>query len=183
MKKLLVALAILVSTSAFADKFVLEKAQVTETSGAAGADAWYVKGIIDVSKDLALDASLLTTQVNGTNKISSRYDVGVNSKFNLIGKVRGYTRLSVGEKISTSGNISFYAVEPGITAPLGNGFSTQVGYRYRSAFDSAYAETTRTARAGVTYDLTSKDAIGVRLDRVRGDSNQNIWNVNYVRSF
>ena len=183
MKKLLLALLMVASTSAFADKFVLEKARATEAVTGPSADTWYVKGIIDVSKDLALDASLQTTQVDGSNKISSRYDVGVNPKFNLIGPVRGYTRLSAGEKISTSGNFGFYAIEPGITAPLGNGFSTQVGYRFRNAFNTDNNDTTHTLRAGVTYELTAKDAIGVRFDRMRGDQNQNIWNINYVRSF
>lgn len=183
MKKILLALLVVASTSAFADRFVLEKARVNETNGTAGANAWYVKGIIDVSKDLSLDASLLTTQVDVSNKISSRYDLGVNNKFDLVGPVRGYVRSSVGEKISTSGNYSFYAVEPGITSNLGQGFSTQVGYRFRNAFNTTNNDTTHTLRAGINYDLTKTDAIGVRLDRVRGDQNQNIWNVNYVRSF
>lgn len=183
MKKLLVALAILASTSAFADKFVLEKARTTETNGTAGADTWYVKGIVDINKDLAVDASIQTTQVDISNKISSRYDFGINPKFNVYGPVRGYTRFSVGEKISTSGDFRFYAIEPGINAPLGNNLTGQLGYRFRNAFDSSIADTTRTIRAGVTYDFTSKDAIGVRFDRLRGDANQNVWNVNYVRSF
>jgi len=183
MKKLLLTVLLVASASAFADKIILEKARTTETNGTAGADTWYIKGIIDINKNLAVDASIQTTQVDISNKISSRYDFGVNPKFDVYGSVRGYTRLSVGEKISTSGDFRFYAIEPGITAPLGNGFSTQVGYRFRNAFDSNIADTTRTLRAGITYDFTSKDAIGIRLDRVRGDSNQNVWNVNYVRSF
>jgi hypothetical protein len=183
MKKLLLALLMVASTSAFADKFVVEKARAEETSGAPGADTWYVKGIADVSKDLAFDASLQTTQIDVSHKISSRFDVGMNNKFDLVGPVRGYVRSSVGEKISTSGNFTFYAVEPGITAPLGNRLSTQVGFRFRNAFDTANNDTTHTLRAGVTYDITNKDAIGVRFDRMRGDQNQNIWNVNYVRSF
>lgn len=183
MKKILLALLLVASTSAFADKFVVEKARAEETSGAPGADTWYVKGIVDVSKNLAFDASLQTTQADITNKISSRFDIGVNPKFDLVGPVRGYTRVSVGEKISSTGNFSFYAVEPGITAPLGNNFSTQVGYRFRNAFNTANNDTTHTLRAGVTYDFTKQDAIGVRFDRMRGDQNQNIWNINYVRNF
>lgn len=183
MKKIVLALLLVASTSAFADKFVLEKARASDTSGALGANTWYVKGIVDVSKNLVLDASLQTTQADVTNKISSRYDIGVNPKFDLVGPVRGYARMSVGEKISTSGNFSFYAVEPGITAPLGSGLSTQIGYRFRNAFNTTNNDTTHTLRAGVTYELTNKDAIGVRFDRMRGDQNQNIWNVNYVRSF
>ena len=183
MKKLLVTLAILASTSAFADKIIVEKARVTETNGTAGADAWYVKGTIDINKNLAVDASLQTTQVDVSNKISSRYDFGVSPKFDVYGSVRGYTRVSIGEKISTTGDYRFYAVEPGINATLANNLTGQLGYRFRNAFDSSIADTTRTLRAGVTYDVTNKDAIGVRLDSVRGDSNQNIWNVNYIRSF
>lgn len=183
MKKILLALLMVASTSAFADKFVLEQARAEETNGTPGADTLYVKGIIDVSKDLALDASLQATQADSGGKVSSRYDIGINPKFDLVGPVRGYTRLSVGSKVSSSGNFTFYAVEPGITMPLGGNFSTQVGYRFRNAFDTNNNDTTHTLRAGVTYELTKKDAIGVRFDRMRGDQNQNIWNVNYVRSF
>jgi len=183
MKKILLALLIAASTtSVFADKFVVEKARAEEATSGPGADTWYVKGIVDVDKNLALDASLQTTKVDNLNKISARYDVGVNPKFDL-GPFRGYLRVSVGEKIATTGNFGFYAVEPGISAPLGNGFSTSIGYRFRNAFNTSNNDTTHTLRAGVNYEFTKKDAVGVRLDRMRGDQNQNIWNVNYVRSF
>ena len=67
--------------------------------------------------------------------------------------------------------------------PLGQGFSTRIGYRYRAAFDSGIADTTRTARVGVTYALTKKDAFTLRYDQQRGNSEQNSVNFAYTRSF
>ena len=61
--------------------------------------------------------------------------------------------------------------------------SAKLGWRYREAFNNVNADTTRTWRAGLSYDLTKKDAVGVRYDRMRGDTNQNIVAVNYTRSF
>jgi hypothetical protein len=90
---------------------------------------------------------------------------------------------SIGVKLNTLGSNEFYAVEPGVIVPLGNDFSTRVGYRYRAAFDSGIADTTRTARVGLTYALTKKDAFTLRYDRQRGDSEQNSWNFAYTRGF
>jgi hypothetical protein len=96
-----------------------------------------------------------------------------------------YTRAAIGEKFTNTSNFSYYSVEPGVTAPIGStGLTARVGYRFRNAFDpSANADTTRTWRAGLSYDLTKKDTIGVRYDRVRGDSNADGIAVNYTRSF
>lgn len=183
MKKLLLALLIAVSAPAFADKFVIERGQADDLNSPNNSGTWYMKGVIDVNKNLAVDASVQTTQVDNTNTVSSRADIGVVPKFNIYGPVNGYTRLAVGEKYSSTGSFSFYSIEPGVTAGLGRGFTGQVGWRFRNAFNTANNDTTRTLRTGVSYDLTKKDTVGVRLDNVRGDQQQNIWNLNYARSF
>lgn len=183
MKKLLLALLIAVSAPAFADKFIVERSFVDDLASPNNANALYMKGVIDVNKNLAVDASLQTTQVDNTHTISSRGDIGVIPKFNVYGPVNGYTRVAIGEKYSSSGSFAFYSIEPGVNANLGYGFTGQVGWRFRNAFNTANNDTTRTWRTGVSYDVTKKDTVGIRLDNVRGDQQQNIWNLNYARSF
>ena len=166
-----------------ADKFIVERAWAHDLKSPYGADTWYLKGIIDVNKDLAVDSSLQVTQVEGSNKVSNRFDVGVIPKFDIYGPVRGRVRLALGEKWSSTGNYKTYAIEPGIFGNLGAGFSGSLAYRYRNAFESGHLDRTTTLRTGVDYAITPKDTVGVRLDTMRGDSKQDIWNLNYVRSF
>ena len=48
---------------------------------------------------------------------------------------------------------------------------------------NVYGDTTDTVRVGLSYALTKKDSIGVRYDRVRGDSFNHSYNLSYTRSF
>lgn len=189
MKKLLLVLLLAISAPAIADKFIIERGWGDDlTPNAPNSTTWFFKGIHTINENFDIDTALQTTQIDGSppnNKVSSRIDFGAIPKMDLYGPIRGYTRFAVGEKITSSspGNFSFYSIEPGITAPLGYGFSTKIGWRYRSAFDDSIHDTTRTWRTSLNYDITKQDTIGIRLDNQRGDSNQNIWNINYVRSF
>ena len=77
-------------------------------------------------------------------------------------------------------------MEPGIAiaVPRVAGLTAKVGYRWRSAFDSsANGDQTNTMRYGVSYALSKNDTVGVRYDRVNGDSTQKVWAVNYTRGF
>jgi len=94
-----------------------------------------------------------------------------------------YTKVAVGEKLTSGGPKEYYSIEPGIVVRLNKDISVRAGYRYRTAFDSAVHDTTRTQRLGASYALTKKDSVNLRFDRVRGDSVQNSWNLAYTRSF
>jgi hypothetical protein len=96
-----------------------------------------------------------------------------------------YLRVATGQKTTSTTNFNYYSVEPGITAPIGStGITARLGYRFRDAYDNAVnADQTRTVRAGLSYALTKQDAVGVRYDRVRGDTNSNNVAFNYTRSF
>ena len=144
MKRLLLTLLLAVSAPAMADKFVVERAWTNDLNSTNGADTWYLKGIIDVNKDLAVDSSLQVTQVEGSNKVSNRFDVGVIPKFDIYGPVRGRVRLALGEKWSSTGNYKTYAIEPGVYSNLGAGFSGSLAYRYRNAFQSGHLDKIRT---------------------------------------
>ena len=69
--------------------------------------------------------------------------------------------------------------------PLSPSLTAKVGYRFRTAAENANVnkDTTDTVRAGVTYAINKKDAVGFRFDRVTGDSRQDGYNVFYSRSF
>ena len=137
---------------------------------------------VPVTKTLDGGFQMVTSQTDGTNSVSTRVETFLNPKYDL-GFASAYLRTAVGTRLNSAGSSEYYAVEPGVVVPLGSGVSTRIGYRYRAAFDSGVADTTETARLGVSYALTKKDAFTVRYDRVRGDSNQNSWNLAYTRGF
>ena len=95
-----------------------------------------------------------------------------------------YTKVAFGQKYNTGGNFTYTSIEPGIIIPLGYGFSTRIGYRYRDATDGTqYADRTNTVRVGVKYDFDKQNVVNLRLDRVQGDQVQNVLALSYIRSF
>jgi hypothetical protein len=63
------------------------------------------------------------------------------------------------------------------------GLTAKVGYRWRSAVDSANNDQTHTMRYAVAYALNKNDTIAVKYDRVQGDSNQKVIAVAYTVGF
>ena len=64
-----------------------------------------------------------------------------------------------------------------------SGFSTKIGYRIRNAFQVSNLDHTNTARVGLSYAFNKQDSVALRYDRVRGDQEQNLWALSYIRSF
>ena len=183
MKKLLAtAILGLASLTAMAGSATIEQSNVEGVNGAKNGTGYLVGFNDSITKNLDGGFQMTTAQTEGTNAVSTRVEASLTPKYALSFGT-AYIKGSIGTKLNSSGTTDYYAVEPGVILPLGNGFSTRVGYRYRSAFDSGIADTTRTSRVGVTYALTQKDALTVRYDRQRGDSNQNSWNFAYTRGF
>ena len=189
MKKLLAVLLLAISVPALADKFVLERGWGEDMQPKVpNTETWYMKGIRDFNPNFAMDTSLQVNQLDApapNNKMSTRVDIGAIPKMNLYGPVNGYTRVAVGEKWTTTvpGNFSYYSIEPGVRGTLYGPVWAQLGWRFRNAFNPANNDTTRTWRTSLYYDVTKQDTLGFRLDNMRGDQNQNIYNVNYTRSF
>jgi len=77
---------------------------------------------------------------------------------------------------------AYYSVEPGVTYTMGKA-TAKVGFRFRDSFTEVNEDQTRTWRVGLAYAVTDKDTVGVRYDRVRGDSNNHSYNFAYTRSF
>ena len=182
MKNILAILAIATASTAFAGSVSIEGRKIDNNSSA---DQTQYKLTVKekITKLLDGDLSFSNTVTDGTGALGTRIEGGVTGTTQQVGPVAGYVRIAAGQKFSNTTDFSYYAIEPGVLIPMGN-FTGKIGYRYRSAFDStANGDQTNTWRAGVSYAVTKKDAVGIRFDSVRGDSNQKIWAVGYTRGF
>ena len=183
MKKLLItSLLALASFTAAAGNVTMEYSGVQGLNGGKDATGYLFQVSETVAKNLDASAQMLTTQTSGTNSLGSRVEVGLTPKLpTAFGSL--YTKVALGEKLTSGGPKEYYSVEPGVVVRVNKDISVRAGYRYRAAFNSAIHDTTRTERLGVSYALTKKDSLNVRFDRVRGDNIQNSWNMAYTRSF
>ena len=183
MKKIIAIIALAISSTAFADSVTITGANVNGVNGSPDQVQYGLGFKKDVNKNFAGDVSFLNIQNDGTNALSTRLEAGATAQ-NTYGSFTPYVRLALGEKYTNTANFTYYSVEPGVKAPLGvAGLTGQLAYRFRNAVNTANNDTTRTWRAGVSYDLTKVDSVGLRYDSVRGDQNQNIVAVSYTRGF
>ena len=178
MKKIFAILALAISGTAFAaDTFTVESQRINNAGAAA--QQQYVLGIKKDFTGFAGDLAFSNAQTDGTNALSTRIEAGAT----VAGPVGLYARTAIGQKYSNTADFNYYSVEPGFTAPIGAGLTAKVGYRFRSAFQSANGDQTHTMRYAVSYALNKTDAIAVKYDRVQGDSNQKVVAVAYTVGF
>jgi hypothetical protein len=183
MKKLLATAVLgLASLSAMAGSATVEYSNIDGVNGAKNGTGYMINFNESITKTLDGGFQMTTAQTDGTNAVSTRVEASLTPKYAL-GFATLYAKGTVGTKLSTAGTTDYYAVEPGIIVPLNDKFSVRAGYRYRAAFDDKIADTTRTARVGVTYALTKKDAFTLRYDQQRGNTEQNSVNFAYTRGF
>lgn len=187
MKKLFVIATLAVATlsgqAIAADSITLEGQFIQGRDGERDARNANITLRRDFSSFLSGHVQASGTQTNTTNALTNRLEAGVTGSIKFVGPFSGYTTIAVGEAFRAAGNYSYYSVEPGVRADLGAGLTAHAGYRYRAAFDSAIADTTSTARVGLSYALTKQDSIGVRYDRVMQDAKQDVIGLNYTRNF
>jgi len=184
MKKILAFIAIAISSTAFAGSVTVEG---TKLNTIGGNDQMSTNFALSesINDTFGVHTQLSSTQTDNTNSVSTRLEVGGTATTTLFGPVKGYAKVALGQKYSTSGQFTYYSIEPGVTVPLSSGLTAKVAYRYRTAADNANVnkDTTDTVRVGVTYAINKKDAVGFRFDRITGDSRQDGYNVFYTRSF
>jgi len=181
MKKFLAVALLGLASVANAGSFIVETAQV-DGMARADATAYLVQVSENITKNLDASAQIVTTQTDGTNSVSSRYELGLTPK-HKIGSVTLYTKFATGKKLSSTGNKEYYGIEPGIIIPFAQNWNVRYGFRFRDGLGGDTGERTSTHRLGVGYDFTKTDSINVRYDRQRGDSEQNSWNLAYIRRF
>lgn len=180
MKKILAILTLAFAGSAFATSVSFQYQNI-DNKVSKNQDTLSVSVKHSLTKSVTGDVLFSNTKAGKNGTLSNRIETGLTASAPL-GPVTGYTRVALGEKISSSNMITYYSIEPGITAPVGP-FRARLGYRWRSATNSNEGDQTRTIRTGLTYPLTKVDAVGVRYDHVRGDNTQNIVALNYTRTF
>jgi hypothetical protein len=183
MKKIFAILALATAGAAFAGSATVEYQAWENPTTKADTTGLVLSVREDITKSLAGDVVLSVGQAESTKAFSGRSEVGLTYSVpfgRFTGSVRGATGL---KHTSGSSDTSYYSVEPAVAYGLTDKLTARVGFRFRDAYDSGVADQTRTGRVGLSYALTKQDAIGVRYDRVRGDSELNIVAVNYTRRF
>lgn len=191
MKKIVSAtLLALFAVSAMAAEVTFEGQGLNGRKGQADASAAVVTVKGNVTKGLDADVKFEGVKTDGTQALSNKLEAGLTGSYQLYGPVSGYLRGALGEELTgqaSTGNFGYYSVEPGVKAPIGStGLTASLGWRFRDAFgNNSHEFTSRTWRAGLGYDVTKVDTVGVRYDRQRGDTGQNanILAVNYTRGF
>lgn len=183
MKKILATVAMLASTVVFAGSATVEYQNFEGKSGSKDSQQVMLTVKEKLTTNLAGDIKMSNRWVDDTNSLSTRLELGLTGT-KPINNLELYTRLGVGEKFTGSTKFEYYSVEPGIKAKLGNtGLQASLGYRYQTPFDSSINDTTRTWRTGLAYNLSRIDAVGIRYDRARGDSNNDGVALFYTRGF
>lgn len=139
----------------------------------------------NVLKNLTGDVQFSQTNSDGTQGLSSsRIETGWTPTYTINEYFRLYARETIGEKYTSTTHNSYWSAEPGVTIPFGStNLTAKLAWRFRTGFSDTALDTTRTWRVGLAYAVTSKDTIGVRYDRVQGNSDQRIMAVNYTRGF
>lgn len=185
MKKILTGLvALAISGMVFAGSVTVEGAKLNTIGGNDQMNTNFTLSET-VNKTFSVHTQVSSSQTDNTNAVSTRVEVGGTATTQLFGPVGGYAKLAVGQKYSTAGSFTYYSIEPGVTMPLSSALTAKVGYRFRTAAESPNVnkDTTDTVRVGVTYAIDKVRAVGVRYDRITGDSRQDGYNVFYSHSF
>lgn len=181
MKKMLTVALLGLAGLANAGSFILEYSPV-KGIGRPDGTGYLIKAGETIAKNVELDIQMVTAQSDGSNAVSTRLETGLTPKFD-IGFGTFYTKVGLGRKLDAKGNKDYYGIEPGIIVPLNDRLSIRYGYRFRDGYGGDTGERTNTHRLGVGYNLTKADAINVRFDRQRGNSQQDSWNFAYIRRF
>jgi hypothetical protein len=184
MKRIAIATLALMTSLAFAGSVTVEGAKINTIGGNDQMNSNFTLSET-VNKTFSVHTQVSSTQTDNTNAVSTRLEVGGTATVPVYGPVSGYTKVALGQKYSTSGQFTYYSIEPGLTMPLSPSLTAKVGYRFRTAAENPNVnkDTTDTVRVGVTYAIDKVRAVGVRYDRITGDSRQDGYNVFYSHSF
>ena len=181
MKKIAIATLIALASTAFAGSITLEGQDQQGERGAVGSTNYALSVKESITSTFAADIGATNYQQDGTKALSTRLETGITASIPM-GPIGLYARTAIGEKYNNTKNFAYYSIEPGVTYTLGKA-TVKVGYRYRDAVNEINLDKTRTGRIGVSYALTNKDTIGIRYDKVTGDSWNHSYNLAYTKSF
>ena len=181
MKKIVIASLIALAGSAFAASVTLEGVNQIGDHGGANSSNSSITVKESLNNMLTYDLGVQQQVAAGTHALTTRDEAGLTAAV-PVGPIGVYTRVAAGARYTNVTHFGYYSVEPGVTYTIGK-VTAKVGFRFRDAFKEANLDATRTTRTGVSYELTKKDAVGFRFDRVTGDSTNHSYNFNYTHSF
>lgn len=132
----------------------------------------------------AVDAGITAGRTDSTKSQTVREELAVTATQPLADSVAGTVRLAIGYKaVSRADAYEYYSVEPGINVMLAPDLTAGIGYRYRTAADSANADTSFSIRSKIAYAVNRNNSIGVGHDNVRGNGAEHAWAIFYTHSF
>lgn len=185
MKQLVAIATFLVAGTAFAGSFGSVEYGYQDIKSGGSSDSVKVMLGTDLTNNLKIDVGNQVKSNDNTGDNGNRLESGL-TLHTTAGIVAPYVRVALGQKYTTNENYGYWSAEPGIkfATPIAN-LSGKLGWRYRDAMDNSMHSTdmTKSWKAGLEYQLTSKYSVGVNYDRVRGDSQYDSYNVNLGLKF
>jgi hypothetical protein len=186
MKIKILALAALLTISGYAAAQSVTVGYANRTLDAGGHENVTGLSVKTASyRALVGDVGVSATQNASTNVLTTRSEIGVTYGLGLPLGLKGEARLATGWKAkSGSAATTYYVVEPSVTAKVGSTpLSVKLGYRLREAYDNSVADTSRTTRLSVGYDLTTKDKVSLGRDWQNGVGAGIQTSLQYTRAF
>jgi hypothetical protein len=196
MKKILAILALAATSSAFAGSgvnFEFERERGTSSPNTFNNTVKvspYYKFDNGVKADIMFEGNRDDGKVNGSNQpLQNAIEARVQRLYEVYPGLKLGARLGIGEYfngVNAAGNtvdFGYYTVEPKAEYAIGHGFSALASWRFRNGFNSSDNYLTRTAKAGVGYEVSKNDVVEVKYFQKRGDTNTNGVEFGYTRGF
>ena len=128
--------------------------------------------------------------VTDSEMTATQLETGIRSVLypNANGLMGAYARVAVGQQWfsgdSSNVNFPYWSIEPGIEVNVDENITTNLGYRYRNAFDgNQYMYETNALLAGGTWMITDNHGINVGYEYSAKDQKYNMFGVGYTFNF
>lgn len=175
-KTILASLLALTATTALASSVTFEAQNIDRRKGDENQTLTSITVAEKINDKLSGDVKIEGLKDNHTQVLNTRLEAGLTSNYALVNKINGFARVAVGESFIGTRQFGYYSVEPGVKVPLGiENFTSTVSWRYRSSFNDQELNsfTSRTWRAGIGYDLSKTNNVGLRYEYQSGAATQN----------
>lgn len=192
MKKLILAVGMLVASGLALAQSVTVNYGVQQNTAGAQAQGHYVQLVVatPIVDHLTNDAGINAFQLDVNKHEFDRLEDGLTYAYPINDTFTASIRGALGYmETSNNGNWGYYVIQPTITANLTHGFDASLGYRWREAFVSSFNDDSTTIRYTFGYHITDKDYIRVSYDDLRGSNGggyanpSNTYQIGYTRNF
>jgi hypothetical protein len=196
MKKIFAILALAATTSAFADSgvsFEFERERGTASPNTMSNTikvAPYVKLDNGVKLDLQFGGSRDDGQVSGNNNaLENTIEARAQRMYEVYPGLKLGARVGIGQVVNGTNSagktvdFGYYTITPKAEYAFNDKLSALASFRFRNGFSDSDNYLTRTAKAGLGYNVTKKDTVEVQYFQKRGDQSVNGVELAYSRSF